>query len=1154
MEGLNIPGFANISSKVSGSFQQLIKDLGESKTITQTDQIIFQEISYLKKKITEPKLSSQQKENLIRLLYCQMLGHNVSFACMEVVKFTQQKNLIEKRVAYLVLGILLEEKNDVECMMSIGSIQRDLKSTNLLEVSLGLQGACELATRDMLQAIINQVVTLLKHKSEIVRKRAIMVLLKFYEIRPKDIDLSLFSNALLDTDPGVMGVALNAYLLLIYTDCMPYKHLVPVFVSILKQITSGKLHSGFNFNEIPSPWVQIKLLQILAQLGKNDKNCSEKMYPVLNMCLENTSMHAGIGCAVTYECMKTIATVYPDSSLINLASSKAALLLTSQNYNLKYLGVTMLSELVNINMSYASQHQMVVIEFLSDNDETLKRKALDLLYRLTNEHNVKVVCEKLTEYLQNTVDDFIKDNLVIRISTLAERYSPDIEWYIDIMTNILQVGGDSVQKDVVLNMMKIIEKGVDEDDNDEDGSLSDDLRRHAVISYISLLYSGIFLSDTFIQLICWVVGEYFTLVGGYSATELVDKFYELLDFPFKDLVTQCWVVSAIAKLVSIFDDIHIRPVEKIHFKTIDARQRYIEMCNLKTYSKSTISCKCNLKQFDSNLPFLDEFVNSCLQKGVKSYSPHYTSKQKMEVSLENVELIYEHRSVIKKPDSSITEKIKMNEVTKKETKNKKMLNPVKELWTREGYIANKKDSQSPALSNTVISEAIPVSTDSQSASSSQNSSDDSSSKILISTPLVQNFLVDKNKQVLAQQLFGAIGNSALPVAKNKKFQKKVTTNLLEISHEESITKSEIQSSDYIRNQFIDLKTDSVNLLESAMNTSMVISNNIESKNLTTDSVNLFGSTMNTSMATNNNIESKNCDAELKTIYQSISSPMFPIEHSNNHTIDKEEIDYLLPSEPMNSSVNLLDDLVSPNSSFVLGLSLKQKNNLPERYITFKKSVKITELSFDVNMRVTLQYIFTKKDLAVVIEIINKTACKLTSINMTVKLPENLTHTEKPTVFSFEELSGMESHVCVLDVQFQSPSLNMVMTGCLCYRDSSFTEKKQFFDHLFQLTTFLRKTRIDFEIFKEKWNNKTLYDKHERILKELKVENLANWMKIADIYPVHILENEIIGATSVLLSPEILLHFKLTKNHTDLWVKSQSKLLNDMFLKYCITTI
>ncbi|XP_065670786.1 uncharacterized protein LOC105846624 isoform X7 [Hydra vulgaris] len=1057
-------------------------------------------------------------------------------------------------IAYLVLGILLEEKNDVECMMSIGSIQRDLKSTNLLEVSLGLQGACELATRDMLQAIINQVVTLLKHKSEIVRKRAIMVLLKFYEIRPKDIDLSLFSNALLDTDPGVMGVALNAYLLLIYTDCMPYKHLVPVFVSILKQITSGKLHSGFNFNEIPSPWVQIKLLQILAQLGKNDKNCSEKMYPVLNMCLENTSMHAGIGCAVTYECMKTIATVYPDSSLINLASSKAALLLTSQNYNLKYLGVTMLSELVNINMSYASQHQMVVIEFLSDNDETLKRKALDLLYRLTNEHNVKVVCEKLTEYLQNTVDDFIKDNLVIRISTLAERYSPDIEWYIDIMTNILQVGGDSVQKDVVLNMMKIIEKGVDEDDNDEDGSLSDDLRRHAVISYISLLYSGIFLSDTFIQLICWVVGEYFTLVGGYSATELVDKFYELLDFPFKDLVTQCWVVSAIAKLVSIFDDIHIRPVEKIHFKTIDARQRYIEMCNLKTYSKSTISCKCNLKQFDSNLPFLDEFVNSCLQKGVKSYSPHYTSKQKMEVSLENVELIYEHRSVIKKPDSSITEKIKMNEVTKKETKNKKMLNPVKELWTREGYIANKKDSQSPALSNTVISEAIPVSTDSQSASSSQNSSDDSSSKILISTPLVQNFLVDKNKQVLAQQLFGAIGNSALPVAKNKKFQKKVTTNLLEISHEESITKSEIQSSDYIRNQFIDLKTDSVNLLESAMNTSMVISNNIESKNLTTDSVNLFGSTMNTSMATNNNIESKNCDAELKTIYQSISSPMFPIEHSNNHTIDKEEIDYLLPSEPMNSSVNLLDDLVSPNSSFVLGLSLKQKNNLPERYITFKKSVKITELSFDVNMRVTLQYIFTKKDLAVVIEIINKTACKLTSINMTVKLPENLTHTEKPTVFSFEELSGMESHVCVLDVQFQSPSLNMVMTGCLCYRDSSFTEKKQFFDHLFQLTTFLRKTRIDFEIFKEKWNNKTLYDKHERILKELKVENLANWMKIADIYPVHILENEIIGATSVLLSPEILLHFKLTKNHTDLWVKSQSKLLNDMFLKYCITTI
>ena len=49
----------------------------------------------------------------------------------------------------------------------------------------------------------------------------------------------------------------------------------------------------------------------------------------------------------------------------------------------------------------------------------------------------------------------------------------------------------------------------------------------------------------------------------------------------------------------------------------------------------------------------------------------------------------------------------------------------------------------------------------------------------------------------------------------------------------------------------------------------------------------------------------------------------------------------------------------------------------------------------------------------------------------------------------------------------------------------------------------------------------------------------------------ILENEIIGATAVLGCHEILLHFKLTKTHTDLWIKSQSRLLNEMFCKYFV---
>jgi AP-4 complex subunit epsilon-1 len=122
--------------------------------------------------------------------------------------------------------------------------------------------------------------------------------------------------------------------------------LVDQYVSILKQITEHRLPREFDHHRMPAPWIQIKLLQLLATLGSNDKRASEAMYEVLGECMRRADTGTNIGYAVVYEVVKTITTIWPDATLLDAAASAISRFITSDSYNLKYLGVTGLAAVV----------------------------------------------------------------------------------------------------------------------------------------------------------------------------------------------------------------------------------------------------------------------------------------------------------------------------------------------------------------------------------------------------------------------------------------------------------------------------------------------------------------------------------------------------------------------------------------------------------------------------------------------------------------------------------------------------------------------------------------------------------------------------------------------------------------------------------------
>lgn len=155
--------------------------------------------------------------------------------------------------------------------------------------------------------------------------------------------------------------------------------------------------------------------------GKADAAASSGMYEILLDALNKADVGVNAGYAVVYECVKTIAVIYPNPKLLDAAGEAISRFIRSRSHNLKYLGVTGLAMIVESNPQYAAQHQLAVMDCLEDPDETLQRKTLDLLYRMTNPVNVEFITERLLEFLSGTTDLFLKKSLTTRVCSVAER-------------------------------------------------------------------------------------------------------------------------------------------------------------------------------------------------------------------------------------------------------------------------------------------------------------------------------------------------------------------------------------------------------------------------------------------------------------------------------------------------------------------------------------------------------------------------------------------------------------------------------------------------------------------------------------------------------------------------------------------------------------
>ena len=488
---------------------------------------------------------ARMREYLVRLMYIDMLGHDATWGYVAAVKASGEDSMVLKAVGYLAAGVFLDESDELIILM-INTLQRDLKSSNYLTVCHALTASCRLVSGETIPAISQMVVDLLKHPKDLVRKKAVIALHRFYQRSPASCEdfLPRFREMLCDKDPSVMGASLCALFDLTASAPADFKNLVPSFVSILKQIVDRRLPRTYDYHRTPAPFLQIKLLQLLARLGANDMQASQHIYTVLQDVLKYGDNGVKVGDAIAYECVRTITSIYPNQELLQMAAKVTARFLRNSNHNLKYAGIEALIGIVQINSKAATDYQADVIECLEDQDETLKRKTLELLYKMTQPNNVEVIVNHMIDFLRASSDDHIRSEIVSRVVELAERYAPSNQWFISTINEVFVIGGDLVQSSVAQNVMRLIAEGSDEEGDDEADM---ELRTSAVDSYLDLLEKPK-LPSILLQVICWVLGEYGTVSTRLDSNGLLDALVGIAKRQTIDETVCAYAITAMSKV------------------------------------------------------------------------------------------------------------------------------------------------------------------------------------------------------------------------------------------------------------------------------------------------------------------------------------------------------------------------------------------------------------------------------------------------------------------------------------------------------------------------------------------------------------------------------------------------------------------------------
>lgn len=428
-------------------FEKTLSDIVKGIRASKRDTALYisQCIAEIKTEINSSDMFVKANA-LQKLSFLQMMGYGMSWASFATIEVMSSPRFAHKRIGYLAAIQGFTQDTDV-ILLTTNSLKKELRGATgggmrgVYEAGLAINCVSNIVTVELAQDLLPELTNLTSHPQPYLRKKAILCLFRLFVKYPQGLRLTFakIQQCLSDSNPAVASCAVNVITELSDKNPRNYLHLAPAFFDLLTSSSNN--------------WMLIKVVKLLGSLVPEEPRLARKLMEPLSQIVRSTpakslmyeAVHA-ITLCLPY-CRKNDGSVPPIvPEIVDLCAKTLRDFVEEKDQNLKYLGLVGFSTLMQSHPKVLSAptYRPLILACLSDEDVTIRTRALGLLPGMASRKNLMELVKQLLQHVEYASGSY-KLDLVAKIVEMccSEKYAmvQNFSWYLDTLFQLGHIRG-----------------------------------------------------------------------------------------------------------------------------------------------------------------------------------------------------------------------------------------------------------------------------------------------------------------------------------------------------------------------------------------------------------------------------------------------------------------------------------------------------------------------------------------------------------------------------------------------------------------------------------------------------------------------------------------------------------------------------------------